>query len=298
MAVAILGGGAWGKALYHALSQKNEVNIVSRSILGAGFKQCSLEEASQKEYLILAISTAFLRDFLAQTNIPKTSKLLVAAKGIEEDSGALVSEILEKFFPKNSLAYLAGPSFAAEVNQSLPCAVVIHSYNLPLAKEFSTLFPSFMRTYCSDDVIGGEIAGAYKNVIAIASGICEGLCLGQNAKAALLARGLVEMSRFGEFFGAKMETFLGLSGAGDLFLTSSSILSRNYRVGLFLAQKMPLEEIIVKIGEVAEGIKTSQAINILAKKHQIYTPIASEISNIIQGKDAQKSLNDMLLHNR
>ena len=154
--------------------------------------------------------------------------------------------------------------------------------------------PSFIKTYESPDVIGGEIAGAYKNVIAIAAGICDGLNLGANAKASLLARGLVEMNRFGEHFGAQMETFLGLSGAGDLFLTSNSTMSRNYRVGLGLAQGKSMQEILCELGEVAEGVRTSQAITQIGERERIYVPIASEVCAIINGKHISKSLETLM----
>jgi glycerol-3-phosphate dehydrogenase (NAD(P)+) len=149
--------------------------------------------------------------------------------------------------------------------------------------------------YTSLDVEGVEVAGAYKNVIAIASGVCEGLNLGNNAKAALLARGLVEMDRFGEKFGAKKDTFLGVAGSGDLFLTANSTMSRNYRVGLNLAKGKLLEDILTELGEVAEGVYTTKAIYEIAKRKNIYTPIANEVYRIIyEGKNPQESLKDLL----
>ncbi len=151
-----------------------------------------------------------------------------------------------------------------------------------------------MKTYYSKDVIGAEVAGAYKNVLAIASGICEGLQLGNNARASLISRGLVEMQRFGLHFGAKKSSFVGLSGAGDLFLTASSTLSRNYRVGLGLAKGKTLDAILEELGEVAEGVKTAEAIDKLSSKHDIYTPIANEVKLVLEGKNPQDSLKDLL----
>ena len=132
--------------------------------------------------------------------MPKDSKILVASKGIT--NGLFVSDIFKKFYSQAKPSFLAGPSFAKEVLNHLPCALNIHSHKIEYAREWLPLFPDFIKPYANDDVIGGEICGAYKNVIAIASGICEGLNLGNNAKASLVARGLVEMSRFGKFFGA------------------------------------------------------------------------------------------------
>ena len=178
--------------------------------------------------------------------------------------------------------------------QKLPCALVVSSANLVLAQEFANLFPEYMKTYASDDIVGAEICGAYKNVIAIASGICDGLKLGNNARASLIARGLVEMGRFGKFFGAKDDTFIGLSGVGDLFLTASSVLSRNYRVGLGLASGKNLEQILGELGEVAEGVYTAKAIVEIAKNNEIYTPIANEVFAILGGKNVSESLKNLL----
>ena len=140
-----------------------------------------------------------------------------------------------------------------------------------------------------------EIAGAYKNVIAIAAGICEGLNLGENAKAALISRGLVEIARFGDFFGAKKETFLGVAGSGDLFLTANSTMSRNFRVGLNLAKGKILNDILAELGEVAEGVYTTKAIYEISKNKNIYTPLANEVYKIIyENKKVEESLKDLL----
>ena len=154
--------------------------------------------------------------------------------------------------------------------------------------------PNFMKIYISDDVIGAEICGAYKNILAIASGICTGLLLGNNARASLMARGLVEMSRFGIYFGAKEETFLGLSGAGDLFLSASSELSRNFRVGLALAKGRKLDDVLEDLGEVAEGVFTTDAVLKLSKENDIYVPIANEVEKILHGKNPNDSIRDLL----
>ena len=171
---------------------------------------------------------------------------------------------------------------------------MINSKNETLACEISRLFPQNIKAYASSDVIGAEIAGAYKNVIAIAGGICDGLGLGNSARASLISRGLVEMARFGEYFGAQQQTFLGLSGAGDLFLTASSVLSRNYRVGLGLAKNESLNKILNDLGEVAEGVDTAYAIEKIAAGKGIYTPIVNEVASMLRGKDVQESLKDLL----
>jgi glycerol-3-phosphate dehydrogenase (NAD(P)+) len=172
--------------------------------------------------------------------------------------------------------------------------LVINSASVDTANAFCALFPSFIRTYVSEDVIGAEIAGAYKNVIAIAAGICEGLELGHNAAASLIARGLVEMERFGRAYGADRDSFLGLSGAGDLFLTASSPMSRNYRVGLGLASGKTKEAVCEAIGEVSEGIGTAYALHEIAAAHGIYLPIAAEVYAILEGKSPRQSLRDLI----
>ena len=291
--ICIIGAGKWGQALHFALSQKQQCFITSRT--KKNIKNfISLDEAMNCEYLVIAIPAQSIRQWLKDNFIYKNQKVLVAAKGIEANTGAFLQDIYEQFVPKENLGFISGPSFASEVKKALPTALVINSINKSFYDNFSLFFPNFIKTYYSSDVIGAEIAGAYKNVLAIASGICEGLDLGQNAQASLISRGLVEMDRFGSFYGAKKETFLGLSGAGDLFLTASSTLSRNYRVGIGLAQNKTLDTILDELGEVAEGVMTSQAIYKLSQKNNIYTPIANEVKLILDGKSVSQSLKDLL----
>lgn len=293
MKIAIIGAGKWGSALCDALSEKNECVITSRTPRDLP-NFVSTKEAIECEMLVFVIAAQHTAAFLEANFINKNQKILVASKGIEASSGRFLNEIFEKYTDKSNLAYLSGPSFASEVMQKLPCALVVSSANLALAQEFANLFPEYMKTYASDDIVGAEICGAYKNVIAIASGICDGLKLGNNARASLIARGLVEMGRFGKFFGAKDDTFIGLSGVGDLFLTASSVLSRNYRVGLGLASGKNLEQILGELGEVAEGVYTAKAIVEIAKNNEIYTPIANEVFAILGGKNVSESLKNLL----
>lgn len=291
--VGVIGAGKWGEALAFALSEKNEVIITSRTLREwPNFK--SLPEVLACEYLIITVPAQQIGKWLEENFIFSGQKVLVAAKGIEASSGRFLNEIYAEFIPEENLAFLSGPSFAAEVIQSLPTALVINSVSEATAKEFASLFPRFIRTYVSDDVIGAEITGAYKNVIAIAAGICEGLGLGHNAAASLIARGLVEMQRFGKAYGAEDESFLGLSGAGDLFLTASSSMSRNYRVGLGLASGKTKETVCAEIGEVSEGIGTAYALHEIALSRGIYLPIANEVYAILEGKSPKQSLKDLI----
>jgi len=290
--LAVIGAGKWGDALFSGFTQKIDCVITSRS--KREIKNfVPMDEALKREYLVIVISSQSIKEFVKNIDL-KNKKILVASKGIDKDNLKFLNEIYEEYVDKENICYLGGPSFAKEVKENKPTALVIASQNRELAQKFAEIFPDFIKTYIDDDVIGTEVAGAYKNVIAIASGICEGLGLGNNAKASLLARGLVEMERFGEFFGAKKDTFLGLSGAGDLFLTANSTLSRNYRVGLNLSKGKSISEILEILGEVAEGVWTTEAITKIAKKENLYTPIADEVHKIIKGKDPKESLRDLL----
>ena len=291
--ICVIGAGKWGQALHYALNQKQKCLITSRTTKDIE-NFVSLEEALNCEYLIVAIPSQSIREWLTKNFKYSHQKVLVAAKGIEANTGAFLQEIYEEFVPKDNLGFISGPSFASEVIVGLPTALVLNSTSKKFYDEFYGFFPDFIKTYYSSDVIGAEISGAYKNVLAIASGICEGLNLGQNARASLISRGLVEMDRFGQYYGANKDTFIGLSGAGDLFLTASSTLSRNYRVGLGLAKNKSLDDILIELGEVAEGVMTSQAIYKLSQDNNIYTPIANEVKLILEGKKPQDSLKDLL----
>ena len=291
--ICVIGAGKWGQALHFALNKNQKCLITSRTTKDIE-NFVSLEEALNCEYLVIAIPSQSIREWLTENFKYSGQKVLVAAKGIEADTGSFLQDIYEQFVPNENLGFISGPSFASEVIQGLPTALVLNSTSKDYYDKFYQFFPSFIKTYYSSDVIGAEIAGAYKNVLAIASGICDGLNLGQNARASLISRGLVEMERFGNHYGAKKDTFLGLSGAGDLFLTASSVLSRNFRVGLGLAKDKSLQTILEELGEVAEGVMTSQAIYKLSQENKIYTPIANEVKLILDGKNPKESLKDLL----
>ena len=291
--VGVIGAGKWGSALAFALSEKNDVFITSRTPRNID-NFVSLEEILELEYLVIAIPAQQVSSWLKENFVFKNQKILVAAKGIEAKSGKFLNEIYSEYVPDENISFLSGPSFAVEVIQSLPTALVVNAVNEEVSEKFASFFPSFIKTYTSTDIAGAEVAGAYKNVIAIAAGICEGLSLGKNAAAALISRGLVEMQRFGKVYGAKEESFVGLSGAGDLFLTASSTMSRNFRVGLGLAEGKTQEEILDDLGEVAEGIGTTYALHEIAAQKDLYLPIAHEVYELLEGKDPHISLRDLL----
>lgn len=292
--ISVIGSGKWGSAIAKAIAKNHDVKICPFSKKDGNY--IDIDEAKKSRYLIFSLSVAGVKDYLLKnfTQDPSLNpqKILIASKGIVKDE--FLHDIFAKFFKKENICVLSGPSFAAEVIKDLPTAVVI-SGDKQIAKEFASFFPNYIKTYIDEDVIGAEICGAYKNIIAIASGICDGLELGNNARAALISRGLIEIARFGRYFGAKDETFMGLSGAGDLFLTASSTLSRNYRVGYYLAQNKTLDWIIKELNEVAEGINTTNSVCYISSKHNIYTPIASEVFKILNGKNPKDSLKDLLL---
>lgn len=293
MDIGVIGAGKWGQALHFSFLENHNSYITSRT--KRDIKNFTdYRTVLSKKYIVFALSAQYAREWMENNFVYNGQKILVASKGIEVKTGKFLNEIFTEFLPIENVAFISGPSFAAEVIKRLPTALVISSNSLKTAQEFEQFFPNFIKTYHDDDVIGAEIAGAYKNILAIASGVCDGLNLGNNARASLISRGLVEMSRFGVYFGAKKDTFLGLSGAGDLFLSASSELSRNYRVGKYLALGNSLQDILQKLGEVAEGVATTYAVKNISSKEGVYTPIANEVYEILEGKSPLQSLKDLL----
>lgn len=287
MSIAVIGAGKWGQGLHFAFSQKQTCLITSPHKKDLP-NFVSIDEALECEYLVFALSAQGISAWLKEHFKNKGQKILLASKGIDTASCRFLDEIFLDFVDKRNFCVLSGPSFAAEVMQGLPCALCVSGFEHALCEEFVGFFPDFIKAYAGDDVRGAEICGAYKNVLAIASGICEGLGLGNNARASLIARGLIEMHRFGAKFGAKEETFLGLSGAGDLFLTASSTLSRNFCVGLGLAQQRSLKEVLDSLGEVAEGVATTEAIVKIARAEGIYTPVAEAVFSVLNEEKSPK----------
>ena len=292
--IGVYGYGKWGSAIDFVLSKNHKTLISSRSIKQVPH-YVSLDKLLELEYIVLAFSAQHIGEFLSSLTITPKHKFLIASKGIDFKEQKFLDEICSTYVTKENLAFLTGPSFAQEVLKELPTTLCVSSCNDELARTFASFLDvPFIKTYTSDDVKGTEIAGAYKNVIAIASGICHTLGLGNNAQASLISRGLVEMSRFGIHFGARAETFLDISAAGDLFLTANSNMSRNYTLGSLLASGYTLENALAKIEQVVEGVETTYAINSIAKKANIYTPIASELLVILQGGDIATSIKNLI----
>jgi glycerol-3-phosphate dehydrogenase (NAD(P)+) len=310
--VAILGGGSWGTGLAVVLSnsrRKHQIHLWVREpqlaesiessrenkkyLPGIAIPACvragnNIEEVLQEaEAVICAVPSAYTRSVLARALpcVPRDASIVSATKGLEPATHLRMSQVIAqvlnaRFVPR--VAVLSGPSFALEAAAGQPTAVVLASQDAALAaylqEEFSG--PTF-RLYTNSDLLGVELAGAMKNVVAIAAGACQGLGLGANSLAALITRGLAEMTRLAVALGGKPETLSGLAGMGDLILTCYGTLSRNRRVGCELGQGRSLEEILAGMTMVAEGVGTTAALLALARENHIELPITEQVHSIL-----------------
>ncbi len=308
--VAVLGGGAFGVALSNVVAKKSaEVVLWARNevVVEAINSQhrhpiqltdielapniratTNLQDASsQASLVILAVPMNAMGEVLRAASIDKDATIISTAKGIISDSLELPCDIMKKNVSKDlayRACYLSGPSFAIELARGLPTALTIASLCQASAREFQNHFSSkSCRLYWSDDVIGVCVGGAMKNVIAIAAGACTGLDLGRNALAALITRGLAEVSRLAQKMGAKPATMSGLSGVGDLLLSCTDDMSRNHRLGMLLARGADLKSALAAIGTVVEGAKTAEAIVALSKKYHIEMPISYAVYQVLYG---------------
>lgn len=317
--IAIVGGGSWGTALAIVLSRTHEKHDISLWVrdeeLAVTMRQHRVNDAYLPEHeipkrvnvthdvrqavhdadvLIGAIPAAHARRVYsgAFPHTPRGAAIVSATKGLEPESHARMSEVVaEVLSAERSLrfAVLSGPSFAAEAAAGQPTAVVVASNDHELAIELQKAFagPSF-RLYTNDDVLGVELAGAMKNVIAIAAGACQGIGLGSNSLAALITRGLAEMKRLAEALGAKRDTLSGLAGLGDLVLTCTGALSRNRYVGVELGKGRALTDILAGMKMVAEGVGTATALVALANSAGIELPITEQVTAILEGRKSSK----------
>ncbi len=240
------------------------------------------------DMLVAAIPTAFLREGLAGVRPFVTGNPIVVSviKGIENETFARPSEIISEVLGTPRVVVLGGPSHAEEFSNRMPCSVVAASRDLEAAKQVQTVFNTDrFRIYTNEDIVGVELGGALKNVLAIAVGICDGLGLGDNAKSALMTRGLAEMTRFGSALGADPTTLFGLAGLGDLITTCISRHSRNRHVGERLGKGETLEQILGQMAAVAEGVRTTRSVHALAQKHHLDLPITREVHAVLfEGK--------------
>ncbi|NEQ79602.1 MAG: NAD(P)H-dependent glycerol-3-phosphate dehydrogenase [Moorea sp. SIO2I5] len=282
--ITIIGAGVWGTAL-KSLASKNgaQVRLWSRR------SQEKLADAIKSSSIILsAVSMSGVNSVAQQLKGLSVSPdviLVTATKGLDLQTTRTPSQIWQAEFPNNPVVVLSGPNLSKEIKQGLPAATVVASTDVKATEILQQVFssPNF-RVYTNRDPLGVELGGTLKNVIAIASGTCDGLQLGTNAKAALLTRGLTEIIRIGTDWGAKVETFYGLSGLGDLLATCSSSLSRNYQVGYQLAQGQKLADILANLEGTAEGVNTTKVVIERAKLKRISVPITYQVHLLLQGE--------------
>ncbi|RLB11517.1 MAG: NAD(P)H-dependent glycerol-3-phosphate dehydrogenase [Deltaproteobacteria bacterium] len=324
MRIAVIGAGSWGttladllatkgfkvdlwvreKEVYQQIREKRENKVFLPGIrLSERITPVmSFEEAlDKKELAVVAVPSHVLRSVLRQMKpyIRDEIPFVFATKGIENDTLMLVSQIVEDVLSWNISRYfacIAGPSFAKEVACRFPTAVTIACRDLNLGRRLQELFfTEYFRVYLIEDIIGAQLGGALKNVIAIAAGASDGLNFGSNARAALITRGLAEIMRLGVAMGAEQRTFFGLAGMGDLVLTCTGELSRNRTVGFKIGKGMKLEEIISGMKMVAEGIKTAKAAYALSKKMAVEMPITEQVYQILyEGKDPKDAVKELM----
>jgi len=317
MKLGIIGGGAWGTALAQVAAQggretllwaleEDVVSAVNRihenPVYLQGIKldpairaTGSFAELGGCDAWIVATPAQHMRAVLERMPCPEMP-LILCSKGIEESSGALLHEVAHAVCPTSPVAVLSGPTFAHEVAKGLPTAVTLAAEDMGLAEKLRDRIaqPTF-RIYVSDDVAGAEIGGAVKNVLAIACGVVEGKGLGQNARAALIARGFAEMRRFGLACGAQRETLAGLSGLGDLVLTCSSTSSRNYSLGVGIGQGRPAAELLSNRKTVAEGAFTAPVLARISREKGIDMPIVNAVDALVSGRANVSQVLDELL---
>jgi len=320
--VVVLGAGAWGTALACALCAGNGAMLWARDrtqadamtrarrnarylrqiefpdglVVGADLRSA----ITGADLLLLATPVAGLRELvtrIAGLQLVPMPGLVWLCKGFEKESGRMPHQILEEVLDAPTrYGVLSGPSFALEVAQGLPCALTLAARDAEFARMAAArVHGGRIRVYYGDDLVGVEIGGAVKNVIAIAVGLCDGLALGQNARAALITRGLAEVTRLGVALGGRAATFQGLAGAGDLILTATGDLSRNRRVGLELARGKTLDAVLAGLGHVAEGVSSAREAARLAAAQGIDMPITAAVLDVLEGRLAPHGAVERLL---
>jgi glycerol-3-phosphate dehydrogenase (NAD(P)+) len=321
MNISVFGAGAWGTALSMALAGRHQVMLYGRDaqaiddmsirgenarylpgvVLPSSLKlssdlSSSIAHASDG-LVIAATSVAGLRPLLGTLRSHAIPNLIWLCKGLEEGSALLPHQIVRELMGDTlPCGALSGPSFAQEVARGLPCALTIGSTDPALCQlAVSAIHGNTIRVYSSDDLVGVEVGGAVKNILAIATGIADGLGLGMNARAALITRGLAEITRLGIALGGRSETFMGLTGVGDLILTCTGDLSRNRQVGLGLAAGKSLDTIVNELGHVAEGVRCVRAVQQLARQQRIDMPIVEAVGRVLfESETPLKALQQLL----
>ncbi len=321
--IGVIGAGAWGTALAIHLAKHHDhislwardpqalEDIISNKENKRYLPGCKLPDnivarpdlptlIQQSTHILIAVPSLAMRTMMQTINQNASDDIhgiIWACKGLEQGSGKFLHQVAEEELNNNiNIAILSGPSFALEVGKGLPTAVTIASSNIEFAKEVAGLFHhALFRTYVSTDVTGVEIGGAFKNVLAIAAGINDGLAFGANARAALITRGIAEMLRLGKQLNVNLETFTGLSGIGDIVLTCTEDMSRNRRFGLGLGSGKKANEIEKEIGQVIEGKYAAKVIYDLAQKLGIELPITTQVYEVLyNNKPARQAVEDLL----
>lgn len=305
--IAIMGAGSWGTALAVLLSNaghnvgmwtrfEEEAEMINsereqkKYLPGVRIPDnikcyADIEKAlNNKEIIVLAVPSQYIRENVRNIkSLLNDNQIIVSvAKGLEEDTLLRLSQVVSEEAPDTKVAVLSGPSHAEEVSRNIPTTVVSSSQDIDTARRIQNVFmTSAFRVYTNPDIIGVEMGGALKNVIALCAGISDGLGYGDNTKAALMTRGIAEIGRLGQALGAEKQTFAGLSGMGDLIVTCTSMHSRNRRAGILIGQGKGLEEALQEVKMVVEGVKTTRAAFKLAKKHQVEMPIVEQAYRVL-----------------
>ena len=324
--VTVLGAGTWGVALTILLADNgHEVTLWSKFREETDALQKNRKEIKNLPGAVLPNSVRLTNDYAEAVEnapdlivntvispkvrevsgafspyIPDGTVIVNASKGIENGTLHTMTDIISEEIPQAKVAVISGPSHAEEVSRFIPTTVVVGAQDKKIAQFVQDVFMNqYFRVYTSPDVMGIELGGALKNVIALAAGIIDGLGFGDNTKAALITRGIVEIARLGEAMGARQETFAGLSGIGDLIVTCTSTHSRNHNAGFLLGKGKSLEEAKKEVGQVVEGVNSAQAALALAKKYGVEMPIVEQVNAVLfDGKEVKEALADLLVREK
>lgn len=323
--ISIIGAGSWGTALARLLAvnghdvvmwsivedeirmlQENHEHLtklpgvkLSDDIVFTTDMECAVKG---KDILVLAVPSPYTRS-TSRTMAPYVSEgqiIVSVAKGIEESTLKVLADVIKEEIPQADVAVLCGPSHAEEVGRGIPTTVVAGAKTRKTAEYIQNVFMNkVFRVYTSPDMMGMELGGALKNVIALAAGIADGLGCGDNTKAALITRGIAEMSRLGVAMGGHIETFNGLTGIGDLIVTCASLHSRNRKAGYLIGQGKTMQEAMDEVKMVVEGVYSAKAAKILAEKYHIDMPIVEEVNQVLfEGKSAKEAMTDLMLRDK
>ena len=323
--IGVIGAGSWGTAL-SMLTYNNGHQVTIWSIIESEVEMLktkrqhesklpgvilpeeiditsNLKDAMEdKDVLILAVPSPFTRSTAhMMKDFIKAGQIIVnVAKGIEEETLFTLSDIIEEEMPPANVAVLSGPSHAEEVGKGLPTTCVVGAHTQKTAEYLQNIFMSpVFRVYTSPDILGIELGGALKNVIALAAGTADGLGYGDNTKAALITRGIAEITRLGTEMGAKMETFCGLTGIGDLIVTCASVHSRNRKAGFLIGKGYTMQEAMDEVKMVVEGVYSAKAAMGLAKKYQVEIPIIEQVNKVLfEGKNAAEAVKELMIRDK